>query len=1034
MNITQIKLIILSLATLVILLGLLLLLSRDFDSSILSFLEESISSRVSSTLISPHSTMFMHKSVVSITAHPNSMTEICHFHLARLDQAIDLVAHNLTAVGNDSIVGIQISQRVGQSRYAKRLCLFMAAFGALAWACGGGCCVFGKVDLGFSAVFATSAATRASVWSSLALVDLGDKYAKQNQKLMQPTEEPLSPLRTVVDAWRWSSKKKRHLVVQPDCRHLPHCFGPVLLWSLEDEEIWVLLQRWLVRHASPSSPLLPYQHRSLSTCASRQKSEIVASSSQSFVSVALQTTCSSGSSSLPLVVYGAGVEATTNLFCCFQTVHDGHLNIHEHQMEATSSPFVDSNLTVESCAPSYFQTLHERLQNSEGGRGVFVAVLGDLTVGVPSVGHLWQEVLGEMVQVGHDPAVQKRLNRLLDESGGFWRGSVLTIEFGTRITRIAVTANTTRRRQDRNLASCLLHRRLTRHIRRYPSLQVGSRPEQHMKHRELPLLFDRRRNMSPRSADNTQDKVRRVVSPSQRIAVFSHDKISHIIDQVVFAHSDHATVVSTNNSIRTEQSADDGSVGTAQERLTTDTAMTEDSETAEHEWILESEGVNEKTEDGGSLCWEKHPGQRVGDWRSVQYQAWVVQVARNLMSFVAEIRMVDTLLGGGRWLRVEYGSGGDAGAVAVAGRRIRGRARQRCAEWIDRSREKCFCCLLPLRLGRAVAPAGVLPRSCLCCESASAALERPPEVLLAFVFNVYAQPQLPGLSTNKAIPSIRFHSRRTWQDLPATCISPWPCACILPLLISRAPQSAFCVAATPNHSILRLVLLHHLLPHPKLATTPSSKYASSVFVLLGKDDAVEVVWYASRICLAFDEGSSSRRRPPCRTDEPINSFSSHQLAPSEGTYHIDMSPVVLSDLTRSKIISFDLLHVATKRISLFSNLNCKAKLPEMMPSTSASLFLNPGGSLTNLLSRSLMSQAPLLTNFWYRGVSARQVRVSATMSLIVRCAVRASKTGGSLSVPSTVTRSAMLGVLLVALPVDDEMVLTTLSSTEFVVP
>ena len=62
---------------------------------------------------------------------------------------------------------------------------------------------------------------------------------------------------------------------------------------------------------------------------------------------------------------------------------------------------------------------------------------------------------------------------------------------------------------------------------------------------------------------------------------------------------------------------------------------------------------------------------------TLQDQAWVVQVTRNLMSFVARITMVDTLLAGGRWLRlrVECGSSGDAGAVAVAGRRIRGRAR-----------------------------------------------------------------------------------------------------------------------------------------------------------------------------------------------------------------------------------------------------------------------------------------------------------------------------------------------------------------------
>jgi hypothetical protein len=56
---------------------------------------------------------------------------------------------------------------------------------------------------------------------------------------------------------------------------------------------------------------------------------------------------------------------TTNLFCCFQAVHDGHLDIHKHQMEAASSPFVDSDLTVQSSAPSDLQTLHEGLQKSQ---------------------------------------------------------------------------------------------------------------------------------------------------------------------------------------------------------------------------------------------------------------------------------------------------------------------------------------------------------------------------------------------------------------------------------------------------------------------------------------------------------------------------------------------------------------------------------------------------------------------------------------------------------------------------------------------
>lgn len=40
-----------------------------------------------------------------------------------------------------------------------------------------------------------------------------------------------------------------------------------------------------------------------------------------------------------------------------------------------------------------------------------------------------------------------------------------------------------------------------------------------------------------------------------------------------------------------------------------------------------------------------------------------------------------------------------------------------------------------------------------------------------------------------------------------------------------------------------------------LLGNPLDELPTSVFVLLGKDDAVKVVWYAGRICLAFGEGS-----------------------------------------------------------------------------------------------------------------------------------------------------------------------------------
>lgn len=109
MDITHIKLIILSLAVLVVSLGLLLLLCRNLNSSLLSLLEESKGRGLSSTLISFHSIMLVHEPVVSIAAHTNGLTELCQFHLSRLNQAVDLVAHDLTAIGNKSIIVERIS-------------------------------------------------------------------------------------------------------------------------------------------------------------------------------------------------------------------------------------------------------------------------------------------------------------------------------------------------------------------------------------------------------------------------------------------------------------------------------------------------------------------------------------------------------------------------------------------------------------------------------------------------------------------------------------------------------------------------------------------------------------------------------------------------------------------------------------------------------------------------------------------------------------------------------------------------------------
>lgn len=56
------------------------------------------------------------------------------------------------------------------------------------------------------------------------------------------------------------------------------------------------------------------------------------------------------------------------------------------------------------------------------------------------------------------------------------------------------------------------------------------------------------------------------------------------------------------------------------------------------------------------------------------------------------------------------------------------------------------------------------------------------------------------------------------------------------------------------------------------------------------------------------------------------------------------------------------------------------------------------------------------------------------MSLIVRCAVRASKTGGDLSESSMATRLAMLRWLLAALQVNDKVVLEAVGRVEIAIP
>lgn len=54
-----------------------------------------------------------------------------------------------------------------------------------------------------------------------------------------------------------------------------------------------------------------------------------------------------------------------NLFGRLQTVHDGQLNVHEHQMETSCFPFCHGLLSVHRSLPSDLETLHESSENSQ---------------------------------------------------------------------------------------------------------------------------------------------------------------------------------------------------------------------------------------------------------------------------------------------------------------------------------------------------------------------------------------------------------------------------------------------------------------------------------------------------------------------------------------------------------------------------------------------------------------------------------------------------------------------------------------------
>ena len=62
---------------------------------------------------------------------------------------------------------------------------------------------------------------------------------------------------------------------------------------------------------------------------------------------------------------------SADFLCGIETTHDWKLNIHQHQMEATSLPFVDRNLTVHGCAPTDFETFHESLEKFQVNFVVF---------------------------------------------------------------------------------------------------------------------------------------------------------------------------------------------------------------------------------------------------------------------------------------------------------------------------------------------------------------------------------------------------------------------------------------------------------------------------------------------------------------------------------------------------------------------------------------------------------------------------------------------------------------------------------------
>lgn len=62
---------------------------------------------------------------------------------------------------------------------------------------------------------------------------------------------------------------------------------------------------------------------------------------------------------------------SSDLFCSVQAIHHGQLDIHEDQVEATLSPFVDRLSAVHGCMPPYFQTLHESFEEFEVDDVVF---------------------------------------------------------------------------------------------------------------------------------------------------------------------------------------------------------------------------------------------------------------------------------------------------------------------------------------------------------------------------------------------------------------------------------------------------------------------------------------------------------------------------------------------------------------------------------------------------------------------------------------------------------------------------------------